>query len=116
MTPVVGPNYTAIQGMFHASDGPGDADIALDPQDRLYTDPVMNTTEAAIHSMWSGDLYAVIGEAAGGGRWSVRLYFKPFVVGLWLGAAMMVLGGFLSLTDRRLRIGAPKAKKIKAEA
>jgi len=116
VTPVVGPNYTAIQGMFHASHKSGGEGIALEPQDRLYSDPVMDTTEAAIHSMPSADLYAVIGEAAGGGRWSVRLYHKPFVFGLWLGAAMMVLGGFLSLTDRRLRVGAPKAKKIKAEA
>ncbi|WP_286829112.1 MULTISPECIES: heme lyase CcmF/NrfE family subunit [Kordiimonas] len=116
VAPVTGPNYTAIQGHFYASPKSGGADITLEPQDRLYTDPVMNTTEAAIHSMVSGDLYAVIGEAAGGGRWSVRLYFKPFVVGLWLGAAMMVLGGLLSLSDRRLRVGAPKAKKLSAEA
>ncbi|SDD34815.1 heme lyase CcmF/NrfE family subunit [Kordiimonas lacus] len=116
VAPVTGPNYTAIQGHFYASPKSGGADIMLEPQDRLYTDPVMNTTEAAIHSMLSGDLYAVIGEAAGGGRWSVRLYFKPFVVGLWLGAAMMVLGGLLSLSDRRLRVGAPKAKKLSAEA
>jgi len=114
--PVVGPNFTAIEGYFFASHKTKGAIGTLDPQDRLYTDPVMNTTEASILSLASGDLYAVIGEAAGGGRWSVRLYFKPFVSGLWLGAALMVLGGFLSLSDRRLRIGAPKAKQVKAEA
>jgi cytochrome c-type biogenesis protein CcmF len=111
--PVAGPNYTAIRGHFDVFTGATQI-TSLDPEDRLYTDPVMNTTEAAIHPLPGGDLYAVIGEAAGGGRWSVRLYFKPFISGLWLGTAMMVIGGLLSLTDRRLRIGVPTGRRAKA--
>ncbi len=108
--PVTGPNYTAIRGYFTVQDS-GGVLTQLTPEDRLYTDPVMNTTEASIHPLASGDIYAVIGEATGGGGWSVRLYFKPFISGLWLGTALMVIGGLLSLSDRRLRIGAPKARK-----
>lgn len=113
--PVAGPNFTAVEGVFDVARG-GKEFTVLTPQDRLYTDPVMNTTEAAIYSLASGDLYAVIGEASGGGRWSVRLYFKPFVSGLWLGTLMMVVGGLLSLSDRRLRIGAPTGKAAKPAA
>ncbi len=112
VAPVVGPNFTAVRGFFAVSEG-GREFLSLTPEDRVYTDPVMNTTEASIYPLVRGDLYAVIGEAAGGGRWSVRLYFKPFISGLWVGALMMVLGGLMSLSDRRLRIGAPKAKAAK---
>jgi len=38
----------------------------------------------------------------------VRIYHKPMVLMIWLGAVVMVIGGALSLSDRRLRVGAPK--------
>ena len=110
VAPVAGPNFTAVRGFFDVSRD-GRAVTALTPEDRVYNDPVMNTTEASIYPLVRGDLYAVIGEAAGSGRWSVRLYFKPFISGLWVGSLMMMFGGLLSLSDRRLRIGAPKRKK-----
>jgi cytochrome c-type biogenesis protein CcmF len=113
VAPVAGPNFTAVRGFFDVSRA-GRTITSLTPEDRVYTDPVMNTTEASIYPLARGDLYAVIGEAAGAGRWSVRLYFKPFISGLWLGSLMMMVGGMLSLSDRRLRIGAPKAKGGKA--
>jgi len=110
VAPVAGANFTAVRGFFDVSRA-GRTVTSLTPEDRVYTDPVMNTTEASIYPLVRGDLYAVIGEAAGAGRWSVRLYFKPFISGLWLGSLMMMVGGLLSLSDRRLRIGAPKAKR-----
>ncbi len=113
VAPVAGPNFTAVRGFFDVSKN-GSRVTELTPEDRVYTNPVMNTTEASIYPLVSGDLYAVIGEAAGQGRWSVRLYFKPFISGLWLGAVMMMVGGLLSLSDRRLRIGAPKTVKAGA--
>jgi cytochrome c-type biogenesis protein CcmF len=38
----------------------------------------------------------------------VRIYHKPMVLMIWLGAVVMVIGGAFSLSDRRLRVGAPK--------
>jgi cytochrome c-type biogenesis protein CcmF len=32
---------------------------------------------------------------------------------IWLGCIVMVIGGGLSLSDRRLRVGAPKPARIK---
>ncbi|MCK0069995.1 heme lyase CcmF/NrfE family subunit [Kordiimonas laminariae] len=113
--PVAGPNYTAIRGHFTVAED-GQVFNQLFPEDRVYTDQVMNTTEAAIAPIWTGDLYAVIGESAGEGKWSVRLYFKPFISFLWLGATFMIVGGIFSLTDRRKRIGAPKGKRNKSAA
>ena len=45
---------------------------------------------------------------------AVRLYFKPHVLLIWLGAAIMFAGGALSLSDRRLRVGAPQPAKTRA--
>ena len=36
-----------------------------------------------------------------------RIYFNPLVVWMWIGALTMVLGGIMSLSDRRFRVGAP---------
>lgn len=115
VAPVAGPNFTAVRGFFTVRE---DERIitSLTPEDRVYSNPVMNTTEAAIYPLFSGDLYAVVGEATGAGRWSVRLYFKPMISALWLGALMMMVGGILSLSDRRLRVGLPTGKKTAVKA
>ncbi|MCJ9428110.1 heme lyase CcmF/NrfE family subunit [Kordiimonas marina] len=112
VAPVAGPNYTAVRAFFDVTKN-GKKIAKLAPEDRVYAHPMMETTEAAIRPLLTGDLYAVIGQAAGGGKWSVRLYFKPFISGLWTGALMMMLGGLLSLSDRRRRIGAPTGSKAK---
>lgn len=109
--PVVGPNYTSVSGTFEVTES-GKLVTILHPESRLYTEPAMTTTEAAIYPMVSGDLYVVIGEQVGPDRWSMRLYFKPLISGLWFGAILMMLGGLISLSDRRLRIGAPLKKEI----
>lgn len=108
--PVVGPNYSAVSGTFEVTKD-GKFLTILHPESRLFTDPQMTTTEAAIYPMVSGDLYAVIGEQVGADRWSMRLYFKPLISGLWFGAFLMMVGGLISLSDRRLRIGTPVKKE-----
>jgi len=108
--PVAGPNYTAIRGNFEVFKG--DRRIAtMRPEQRSYTTPQMQTTEAAIHPVLSGDLYAVIGDPGENGGWSARLYHKPLVFWIWLGPLIMIAGGALALSDRRLRIGAPVRAK-----
>ncbi len=103
---VEGPNYTALRGRFEVSRD-GKFLYAMSPEARNYPTPPMATTEAAIRPTLGGDLYVVIGEAQGDG-WAARLYFKPLVQWIWGGGLFMVLGGMLSLSDRRHRIGAPR--------
>ena len=85
----------------------------LRPEARVYLSPPMPTTEAAILSTIMGDLFVVIGEANSKDydEWAVRLYYKPLQIWLWGGAAIMVLGGFISLSDRRFRMGLSKRVK-----
>ncbi|MCW0181929.1 MAG: heme lyase CcmF/NrfE family subunit [Zavarzinia sp.] len=98
---VPGPNYTATRGRFEV-EGVG----TLSPETRKFRAPPMETTEAAIHSTPIGDLYVVVGEKTGPG-YATRIYWKPFVMWIWAGGIMMAFGGLVSLSDRRLRVGAP---------
>jgi cytochrome c-type biogenesis protein CcmF len=107
---VPGPNYTALRGSF-TLERPGAAPIELQPEGRNYPTPPMETTEAAIRPLVSGDLFAVVGDSDGKGGFATRLYFKPLMSWIWFGSAMMVLGGLLSLSDRRLRVGLPVRRR-----
>jgi cytochrome c-type biogenesis protein CcmF len=105
-----GPNYDAVRGTFEVTrDG---APIAtLFPEVRTFTDPPMQTTEAAIRPTLTADLYAAVGDPDGTGGWATRIYHKPFVHWIWFGAVIMTFGGLISLTDRRLRIGVPTRRR-----
>jgi cytochrome c-type biogenesis protein CcmF len=109
VAPQQGPNYQEKVGLLTVTRA-GKPVTELAPAKRLYDAPEQATTEAAIHVSWRGDLYVVLGdELTDGGGWVVRLYSNPLVRLIWLGALVMALGGALSLSDRRLRIGAPVA-------
>ncbi|MFM7091974.1 MAG: cytochrome c-type biogenesis CcmF C-terminal domain-containing protein, partial [Bacteroidota bacterium] len=58
-------------------------------------------------------LYAVLGDAQKEGGFVLRLYFNPLVRFIWIGALIMFVAGFLSLTDRRLRVGAPQRARAR---
>jgi cytochrome c-type biogenesis protein CcmF len=79
----------------------------------------MPTTEVGLQQSLAGDLYVVMGDANLDGGRSMRLYFNPLVNLIWIGVALMFLGGAFSLADRRYRVGAPRpsatAKTMPAE-
>ena len=104
---VEGPNYNALQGSFSVFEG-ADKVTTLLPEKRSYPAENSDTTEAAIHTNLYSDLYIVLGDADGKGGWATRIYFNPLVPWIWVGAILMAVGGALSLTDRRLRVGAPR--------
>jgi cytochrome c-type biogenesis protein CcmF len=111
-----GPNYEVVRGDFTVRRG--DKIIArLSPEKRYYPAERSRTTEAAIHTTWLSDIYTVLGNQDPSGAWSTRFYLNPLVPWIWFGTLMMTLGGLTSLTDRRLRIGAPRrARKPSAPA
>jgi cytochrome c-type biogenesis protein CcmF len=109
-----GPNYIAERGRLiwrrHSA-----VVASLEPERRFYSVQRRATTEAAIRTTVFADLYATLGEADGKGGWTVRLYHNPLAPWIWLGAALAALGGFVSLTDRRLRVGAPHRARPAAQ-
>ena len=101
VTPTAGPNWTAVEGELRATRG--DGLLILKPQTRYFSDPPMETNEAAIETLLGGQLYTVLGKADAQGRWQLRLWWKPFVTLIWLGGALIGLGGLISLFGRALR-------------
>ncbi|RLW63529.1 MAG: heme lyase NrfEFG subunit NrfE [gamma proteobacterium symbiont of Stewartia floridana] len=99
---VPGPNYNAHRGSFQVSHN-GEAFITLEPEKRTYFVQTRPMTEASIDWGFTRDLYVSLGEPLGGGDWSLRLYYKPYVRWIWLGGVLMSLGGILAVTDRRYR-------------
>lgn len=96
--PVVGPNWTALEGVLIARRG--GSQWVVRPQSRNFTDPPTETNEAALLTRWNGQLYAVLGANAGDGRWQLRLWWKPLVWWIWAGGGMIALGGLLALVGR----------------
>ncbi|MEW5963540.1 MAG: heme lyase CcmF/NrfE family subunit [Pseudomonadota bacterium] len=108
VVPSRGPNYREQIGLFDVTRG-GAPVTQLQPAKRLYDAPPQPTTEAGILNSWRGDLYVVLGDEqeGQGDGFAVRVYFNPLVRLIWIGALVMFIGGAFSLSDRRLRIGAP---------
>ena len=80
----------------------------MEPSKRSFSARETSTNEAALMTRGVGQLYLSLGDTNADGSIAIRLYYKPLVLLIWLGAVVMMLGGALSLSDRRLRVGAPK--------
>ena len=107
IVPRQGPNYREQVARFSVRKE-GTALGMLEPSKRTFPTRNMTTTEAALLTRGASQLYVSLGELGADGSIAVRIYHKPLVLLIWLGALVMALGGALSLSDRRLRVGAPK--------
>jgi cytochrome c-type biogenesis protein CcmF len=108
-----GPNYSDVVGHFTVRRASGEVIGVMEPTRRTFPARNMATTEAALMTRGVSQLYVSLGDPDASGAVPVRLYFKPNVLLIWGGAFIMFLGGGLSLSDRRLRIGAPHPAKAK---
>jgi cytochrome c-type biogenesis protein CcmF len=113
MTSRGGPNYRELVGRFTVRRTSGEVVGVMEPSKRNFPARNMATTEAALMSRGVSQLYLSLGDPNADGSIAVRLYYKPYVLLIWLGAVVMFIGGGLSLSDRRLRVGAPKPARAK---
>jgi cytochrome c-type biogenesis protein CcmF len=97
--PVAGPNWTAMEARVEASRGEEEPHM-LAPQSRTFWSPIQATSEAALLTRWNGQLYVVVGDEAGEGRWQLRVWWKPFVTFIWYGGLLISLGGLLAIFGR----------------
>ncbi|MBN8979821.1 MAG: heme lyase CcmF/NrfE family subunit [Rhizobiales bacterium] len=105
-----GPNFREQVSRFNVTLD-GSAVGIMTPSKRSFTTRGMSTTEAALLTRGFSQLYISLGDANADGSIAVRIYYKPLVLLIWLGPVLMAFGGMLSLSDRRLRVGAPKPAK-----
>ncbi|MBR0710338.1 heme lyase CcmF/NrfE family subunit [Bradyrhizobium liaoningense] len=107
-----GPNYREMIAEFNVSRD-GEMLSVMTPSKRSFTTRGSSTTEAALLTRGASQLYISLGDANAEGAIAVRIYHKPLVLLIWWGPVLMAFGGVLSLSDRRLRVGAPKPARAK---
>ncbi len=105
-----GPNYTSRGAKFSILVDHSVVAVAS-PEKRFYPARQTPTSEASIHTFGFSQLYIALGDAKPGGAVTLRIWWKPFITLIWLGAVVMVLGGAFSLSDRKFKIGAPARSK-----
>jgi cytochrome c-type biogenesis protein CcmF len=110
VVPREGPNYREQAAKFIVQRN-DDVIATLYPSKRTFSARSSTTTEAALMTRGLSQLYISLGDVQPDGAVAVRIYHKPLVLLIWLGAVVMALGGGLSLSDRRLRVGAPRPAK-----
>ena len=111
-----GPNFDAERARVRITSG-GRPVCEAEPERRAYLTGGQTTSEVALCYRGPNHLYVVLGErrtGADGPVWLVRAYWNPFATLLFLGPAIMALGGLVSLSDRRLRLGvaAPRRERL----
>ena len=107
-----GPNFREMIAEFNVSRD-GETLSVMTPSKRSFTTRGSSTTEAALLTRGASQLYLSLGDATAEGAIAVRIYHKPLVLLIWWGPVLMAFGGVLSLSDRRLRVGAPKPARAK---
>jgi cytochrome c-type biogenesis protein CcmF len=110
-----GPNYVAERALFDVSDG-DQLVTTLHAERRFYNVRQTQTTEAGIYTNGLSNVYLAIGEKSTPNEWTVRAYYHPLAPWIWIGPIIMALGGFVSLSDRRFRLGAPQRARRRSPA
>ncbi len=108
---VQGPNFTAERADVIVGKG-GSVVAEMHPEKRFFPLQQMSTGVTAIKTNLLADLYLALGDSDGKGGWTVRAWWKPLVPWIWIGAVMMALGGVVSLSDRRLRLGVAARARV----
>jgi cytochrome c-type biogenesis protein CcmF len=110
-----GPNYSELAALFTVRRH-GEIIGTMEPSKRTFASRGSGTTESALMARGVSQLYLSLGEINADGSAAIRLYYKPLVLLIWLGCVVMFIGGAFSLSDRRLRVGAPKPARVKTAA
>lgn len=113
LSPFKGPNYSEDRAGFELVGSDGRTVGRINSAKRFYPLRQMSTTESGIRTIGLSQLYISLGDEVSDGSVVVRLWWKPLVTLIWLGALVMMIGGTLSLLDRRLRVGAPSRRREK---
>jgi len=101
---IKGPNYIAIKGIFLVYDDKKNIITKLKPENRFYPITTIFTSEVSIHTNLFRDLYIVLGEGNLNDGWTVKIYYNPLVIWIWIGALIIFIGGLLSINANLKKI------------
>ena len=97
LQPLSGPNYTEDRGRFALFDAAGKPLGEISSAKRFYAARQMPTTEAGIATRGFSQIYVSLGDSKPDGAIVVRVWWKPLVTLIWIGALVMAAGGAVSL-------------------
>jgi len=110
-----GPNYERERLTFNIGRN-GHADGQIETERRFYPESQSFTTEAGIRTGILANVFVAYSRTDEDGRYAVRISHHPFAGWIWFGGLLIAAGGFVSLTDRRFRVGAPHKLRAQARA
>ena len=92
---IIGENYVGSRATFAIEDK------QLHPEKRHFFIQDIAMSETAIWPGFFRDIYIAIGEPLAQNTWSARVYYKPLVRWIWLGAILMLLASLISLRRKK---------------
>ena len=104
---IEGPNFDGYRGHVTVTKN-GQVVERLNPEKRHYLVQGTQMSTAAIGAKWNRDILVALGDDIGADSWSLRLQYRPMIRFVWLGAAVMALGGITTLFDRRYKLAPAK--------
>ena len=92
-------NYNSIVGYFKVTDKYGKV-IQLEPEVRVYNQPIIITSEADIKTTLFEDKFLVMNLVKGDEYFNIRYQVKPFMLWIWISVSLISLGGLMSLLKK----------------
>ncbi|MCI0600601.1 MAG: heme lyase CcmF/NrfE family subunit [Beijerinckiaceae bacterium] len=111
VAPRNGPNYTEAVGRTVIR-STGTQVATIEPSARFYPVRGMTRSEAGIATLGLGQVYMSIADVAANGTVNARIFWRPLVSLIWIGALIMAFGGCLSLSDRSFRFGIARRAEL----
>ncbi|MDC1050085.1 heme lyase CcmF/NrfE family subunit [Candidatus Pelagibacter sp.] len=94
-------NFKSIIASFEIKDKNGKT-VELNPEIRIYNQPVIITSEADIKTTLLEDKFLVMNLVKGNEYFNIRYQIKPFMVWIWISVLLLSLGGLMSLFKRKI--------------
>ena len=93
-------NFNSIIAYFEIKDKSGKI-IELNPEIRIYNQPIIITSEADIKTTLLEDKFLVMNLVKGKEYFNIRYQVKPFMIWIWISVSLLSLGGLMSLLKKR---------------
>ena len=93
-------NYSSIIGFFEIKNDENKL-IKLNPEIRIYNQPVIATSEAAIKTTFFKDRFITINLIKDEQLFNVRYQNKPFMIWIWISTMVIIFGGTIAIFSKK---------------
>ena len=93
-------NYSSVIGVFEIKND-NDRIIKLNPEIRIYNQPVIATSEAAIKTTLFKDRFMTINLIKDEQLFNVRYQNKPFMIWIWISTMIIIIGGTFAIFNKK---------------